>query len=50
MTQLTPTQFIATGNLQSLTGCEAIFNVRASFANNDFEQFDVSQDLNNVIF
>ena len=50
VTQLTPTQFKATGSLQSLTGCETTFNVKASFANNDFEQFDVKQDLNNVIF
>ncbi|MBK9639263.1 MAG: hypothetical protein IPO63_16245 [Bacteroidetes bacterium] len=50
VSQLTPTQFKAIGNLQSSSGCETAFEVRASFANNDFEQFDITQDLNNVIF
>lgn len=50
ISQITSTQFQAIGVLQSLTGCETTFNVRVSFANNDFEQFDITQDLNNIIF
>lgn len=48
--RLTPTQFRVDGTVQTGTGCEIVYDTQLSFANTDFDQFEISEDLNNVVF